>query len=1321
MYFVTNVTGGYDVDFFKICTKINKNSIEIFPDFTAVKSKNIMTRGKGFYAVWDKDKGLWSRDEYDLYRLVDEELYEFAKKYEGDNCNIKTFSSFNSNTLRQYKQFLSCVADNWTQLDDMVAFENTIVKREDYISHKVPYRFDKGSYDAYDEIMNTLYSADERKKLEWAIGSIFAGDSKKIQKFIVLYGAPGSGKSTFLNIVQQLFEGYFSTFDAKTLAGNTNAFATETFKSNPLLAIQHDGDLSRIEDNSKLNSIISHEPMTINEKYKASYTATINCFLFLGTNTPVKITDSKSGLLRRLIDVSPTGKKISEDRYNELMAQIPFELGAIAFHCYHVYKRMGKNYYSTYIPQDMMQRTNVFFNFMDESYSVFEREDQTTLKQAYEMYKGYCQDIGKQYWLDKAQVREELKSYFKEYERFHRIGGTTARDVYLGFIKSKIIGESFKPKEKHISTLQMDSEESYFDKIYKDCPAQYANEDGTPIFKWDNVRTTLKDLDTTKLHYVKVPEKHIVIDFDIKNEDGEKDEVLNCTEAKKFPATYSEFSKSGKGVHLHYIWEGDVSKLARNISDDIEIKIFTGGSSLRRRYTKSNDMEFTTISSGLPFKERKRMTTDTQIKSEQGLRRMIERNLNKEIHSATKPSCDFIFKILEDAYNSDMKYDLNDMRTKVLAFASNSSNNSEYCVNLVTKMHFQSKEINVSNDISDSEMVFYDVEVFPNLFVICYKVAGKDDIIKLINPSSLDIEQLLKYKLVGFNCRRYDNHILYGAYIGYNNEQLYNLSQKIIGKKGGFFGEAYNISYTDIYDFSAAKQSLKKWEIELGIRHHELGFKWDEAVPEENWELVASYCCNDVRATEAVFNHLKGDWAARQILAMLSNGSVNDTTNQLATKFIFGNEKHPQLVYTDLAETFPGYELKQEVDEAGKVRLRNMYRGTDVGFGGYVYAKYGYYENVVLMDVASMHPTSLINLNYFGEYTPKFKDILDARIMIKHGDIQNAKQIMNGALAEFLDNPEEIEALAYALKIVLNSQYGLTSSKFDVPQVDPRNINNIVALRGALFMRALQDELNERGYNVIHIKTDSIKIANGDQEVIDFCFEFAKQYGYTFEHEATYEKMCLITDADYICKYKWADKAKKIGTWSATGAQFAHPFIFKTLFSREPIEFNDLCETRNVTTALYLDMNEDLADGEHNYIFIGKTGQFCPIKSGRGGGILLAQREEKFNAAPSSKGYRWLESSLVKDQDKVDDIDMSYFVNKSDEMYKEIAKYTNPELFCSDNPIMEGGDISSDDGPVVMECGAISCEGCTELIQDGYHSDCAMGMDNTIFIEEKGE
>ena len=195
----------------------------------------------------------------------------------------------------------------------------------------------------------------------------------------------------------------------------------------------------------------------------------------------------------------------------------------------------------------------------------------------------------------------------------------------------------------------------------------------------------------------------------------------------------------------------------------------------------------------------------------------------------------------------------------------------------------------------------------------------------MINPKPSEIEELIRFRLVGFNCRRYDNHILYARLMGYTNEQLYNLSQRIInGEKNAMFGEAYNLSYTDVYDFAATKQSLKKCEIELGIHHQELGLPWDQPVPEERWIEVAEYCDNDVIATEATFNHLKGDWTARQILADVAGMSVNDTTNSLTTRIIFGKNRKPQdqFNYRDLSQPVGPEHYNELVRAYGKTEFR---------------------------------------------------------------------------------------------------------------------------------------------------------------------------------------------------------------------------------------------------------------------------------------------------------------------------------------------------------------------------------------------------------------
>lgn len=444
---------------------------------------------------------------------------------------------------------------------------------------------------------------------------------------------------------------------------------------------------------------------------------------------------------------------------------------------------------------------------------------------------------------------------------------------------------------------------------------------------------------------------------------------------------------------------------------------------------------------------------------------------------------------------------------------------------------------------------------------------------------------------------------------------------------------------------------------------------------------------------------------------------------------------------TTFINAFPGYEY---------VNGKNMYRGVDVGKGGYVYHEAGIYTNVALIDIQSMHPHSIISMNTFGEYTQHFKDMLDARVAIKHGEFDRARQMMGGKLAPYLDDESKAKDLSNALKTCLNSCYGLTAANFPNPMRDVRNKNNIVALKGALLMKTLQDEVQDRGFTVCHIKTDSIKIANATKEIIDFAMDFVKPYGYIFEHEATYDRLCLVNGSTYIAKYASAEwcqnaygyvpgdnaKAEKKGElWTATAKQFQVPYVFKTLFSKEPIEFKDLCEAKEVKTAIYIDMNENLPDVSeyekeldrlqkdirdpdsrlnnsanfevemhrtlariaeledlisegHDYHFIGKIGDFCPIKPGRGGGVLVRENKSddgsvKYDSVtgtlkPDKTPYRWLESEVVKALKKEDDIDKTYYRKLVDDAVEAISQYGDFERFVADEPYI---DISSIDYP----------------------------------------
>lgn len=943
-------------DFLTVLTKEKpgrKGGTEIYPAFLIKKSRDLMIRGQDFYAVWLEEEKRWSTDEQDALDLIDKTLDDWRESH-GDELEqpitiMHTYIAKNGVIDDWHKYVMRQMRDNFKPLDENLIFANTEVKKTDYSSMRLPYSLQEGPTDAWDKLFGTLYLPTELHKLEWGIGSVATGASKTLQKFFVLYGDRGSGKGTFLKVLSDvLFPGYSKAFTAQLLGQANNQFPLQDLKDNPLIAVDMDGKLNKIEDNTRLNTLVSHEKMTVNLKGKQSYEQAFKTIMFIGSNDPVKITNAKSGLLRRLIDVNPSGKKVPKAEYNQLLKQIPFEAGAIISKCIKIFED-DPGFYDEYIPKDMVSATNDFYQFITEQALIFEKENGTSLRAAWNAYKEFCDYAKVQYPFGMRAFKEELKNYFQEFEERHtNDDGSRIFNYYSGFIKDKFQTKKadVKPDDNAIKNdwLVFKEQASIFDKEFADCPAQYAEivDDGKdkPQWSWDGLKVTLSMLDTRRLHYIQTPWNLITIDFDIPDETGKKNFLLNKAAVFKqgLPPTYAELSKSGQGIHLEYYYDGDPQTLSATLGEHIEVKVRTGDSSLRRMLTKCNGLPIAHISGGLPLKEvNKKTVTKQDISNAKHLRSLITKALNRQLKDGdpesnhTKTNVDFIAHVLSEAQEQGIKYDLHDMFPSVMNFAAGSTNNSLYCIKAVRAMKFVWPPVEVDVrvylpekdeekdipegilPISQRPVAFFDVEVFQNLFIICWKEPGEDKPVhKMINPSATEVEALImNYALIGFNNLRYDNHILYAAAQGYSQMQLYKLSKAIITDKqhNHLFNDARSISKTDLYDLSSKKQSLKKYEIELsesGVPHKELGMDWDEPVPEGMEDIVADYCCNDVRATEAVWNckQIQGDYIAREILANITGMTVNNTTNQLTTKFIFGNNRKPQddFNYRNLAE-----------------------------------------------------------------------------------------------------------------------------------------------------------------------------------------------------------------------------------------------------------------------------------------------------------------------------------------------------------------------------------------------------------------------------------
>lgn len=1254
-----------DVSVKKFTSNNRTVDYEVSPDFIFGDAKDLVVKGSKFYAYWNGS--FWDTKQKNLFYDIDSLLWRRARELEdgrpGLRIDVKEIRKASAGKFRLFADFCKACEASDISFNQKVLFADHKMQRRDYATTQLTYSPQEGEAVAFKELIGTLYLPKELDKILWFMGALFTNKMYKIEKFMYLYGSKGSGKGTVLKIFRMLFEDYCGTIDLKLLT-SADQFATGQIQEVPLL-IDEDTDISHIYNDTPLLKLTSHETISVNKKFKEPYDVKFIGLLITASNQRYKVRNVDSGITRRAIVVNPSGQKVSHTRYNQLMSQIKYELPYIAHMAISRFEELGFDYYDDYFDVDMAEQTDHIFDFIRSN--AIHMQNGITLKQISELYREYLEDMGWKTDGYKATIKREALRYFDTMLKDSHVDGTRVNNYFKGFRWNIAFPEGVVGTTKADDTvvpdnwLEFDHHNEVFNKLAADYPAQAALRNGNPSEKWDNVVTKLSDIQTNKLHWVKVPLNHVILDFDLKDENGKKNLELNKVAASKFPPTYAEVSKSGQGIHLHYIYDGNVNELDNLVEKNIEIKVYRGKSSLRRIDKASNNLQLSHISSGLPLKEKKDREMYDQIKeityTEKTLRNFVKRQLGmiegkEPSHPNTKPTIDFIAHEIQKAADMGLEYDITDLRHAVFMRAIRSTNNKDYCLAVFQQIPWstmrddegktEAKLTNFTKIYPKEELVFFDIEVYPNLFVVVWKKYHEDEFTRWINPTPDQIEYLMTFPLVGFNNRRYDNHILYARLLGSSNMELFTQSHRIINEKNaksGMYAAAYELSYTDIYEYSQKKQSLKRWEVDLGIKHVEMEIPWDKPVPDELIDTVVEYCVNDVDATEKLFDAIYADYVAREILATIAKGSMNATNNQLTAKFIFGDDPRPQdkFNYVKLASIFPGYEYS-----FGK----STYRGYETGEGGFVYAEPGVYENIALEDVESMHPNSLVNMNYFGPYTQRYADLLKVRVLLKHNKIDEVKQMFDGVLAPFLDNPEYLKPLVTALKIVINSVYGMTSAKFDNKFKHPDNIDNIVAKRGALFMVDLKFAVEEQGYKVCHIKTDSVKVPNADEKIIKFIEDFGArpEYNYKFVHEHTYKRMALINNAVYIAQLE-------DDTWSPVGAEYANTYLLKRVWTKEELVDRDFFITKQSKGHIYL--------GDE---FVGKVGSIYASKTGAE--CMWTEDDENFKSVTGTKGY------LFKQTDKFDieDVDFSYYDKVAIDGLKKIMKVGDITKIVDDMP-----------------------------------------------------
>lgn len=399
-------------------------------------------------------------------------------------------------------------------------------------------------------------------------------------------------------------------------------------------------------------------------------------------------------------------------------------------------------------------------------------------------------------------------------------------------------------------------------------------------------------------------------------------------------------------------------------------------------------------------------------------------------------------------------------------------------------------------------LLFYDIEVFQDDALVVFKDIKKnvvaeywltDNQLTQTRGDAVDLTDLVEsHTLVGYNNHNYDDHILDLIMYNGRNAVVKAKNDTIIGGHSGKpLYQMHTIDCTlqiDGANKSRGKDgsprvippALKKIESCLGrsIEESPVSFDIDRPLTAEEKHDVEFYCEADVDATVDVYrlryksyfepkhsmiDLLPEDSRSRQIehykttTALVPEIVLRDDKPEIWKSYHFG-PKHDLIMSTcpdDVRQMWDADNpfANSNPDDNRKVTRHEFGCKIDFGFGGL----HGInddgrreFRDVKLLDVTSMYPSIMINLNVFGPATARYEEIVEMRKKVKHTD----------------------PVLQSALKLVINATSGCL--RYKNSRLYNPAVHRAICFYGQLSLYDLSRRLYDAGYQLINLNTDGV-------------------------------------------------------------------------------------------------------------------------------------------------------------------------------------------------------------------------------------------------------
>lgn len=401
------------------------------------------------------------------------------------------------------------------------------------------------------------------------------------------------------------------------------------------------------------------------------------------------------------------------------------------------------------------------------------------------------------------------------------------------------------------------------------------------------------------------------------------------------------------------------------------------------------------------------------------------------------------------------------------------------------------------------ELLFFDIEVFHSNSFVVFKDIGKN-LKRVFHNNFVGLEEFIEGKtLVGFNNFFYDDHILHAMLDLKTPTQIKALNDRIIG------GERLKITNYRFDSLDCFQQTdpsmpgLKKIEGNLGkmILESSVSFDIERSLTDEEFADVLEYCKYDVDVTVDVYKVREDSYfkPKQMLLEMLGSDKGKRWNTTTLSANVLLSKPNPKWSNIRVPEWMLDMMPPEIVDlwltrDKGSVTIREFDCEIEFGFGGLhgVHNHIKKAENVKLLDVASMYPHIILNIDGLGPATEKYKELLEERVEIKHTD----------------------KVKSDALKLILNSVYGNLKNKYSL-------LNNpkcalSVCVYGQIALYDLCRRLSPFA-TIVNINTDGVAFIPHIDDYEHIWKEWEKDFNLTLE-EDEYDLFIQKDVNNYIAK-----------------------------------------------------------------------------------------------------------------------------------------------------------------------------------------------------------